>query len=757
MDHLLHVRQAMENMYQNGDDRLIQLVGLAGLCHDLAKSHQQWQQYIRDENIKRGPTHAACGAFFFSFWGYHLLQSDDSWEEFCINWLWLTRDIADHHSELHNLSNDQWIRRYDWDMYDLRGMKTFIQAQFPALYNISFDEEVLEDWVDDVNELVQDARDELFLAYEQWEPLILMKKLQKWRTLTTALIAGDRFDAKTTETTWIDTNAHLDYQKRIDRYCAKNQGHPLSAVRIQAQANVFQQLKQEPDQLFYALDMPTGYGKTITALKMATWFGEQQGYKKIIYVAPYLSILEQTARVIEEAMDTKVLEHHSLALLDRNDEQRVASSQLAMEAWAHSIVCTSFKQFSKALFPRRSQDVLRRAFLQDSVVIIDEPQIFQPEVWNVFLCGLEALGSLLNLKVIFLSATMPPFAYGLTRPPVTLQVTSLAENDRYTLRMVEAQDETTLSHFMYEQERQSQAVILNTIEDAFRVYKNIDAKHTYLLHGLMTPLHKKMTIERIRSALRAGDQVPLYVVSTQVIEAGVDVSFQHVARALPILPSIVQAAGRVNRHQEGGQKGLISLFPFYREGVTNTRSFIYPVDLQKITDQLIQEKEEWRESELTHLVRLYYDEMFRQNTYEGVLKRIQDAYEGEWKALSDIQPFKQHMLTLPLFVPWDPEGDHEALPSSFVTLQKEFQLKNGADVYERYRDPSYMEQLSFDERKQFMILFHYYVLNLPVKKALQVASKEDFLHHRIPILTGTDAYDSELGLKAPFEEYDNFI
>jgi hypothetical protein len=321
---------------------------------------------------------------------------------------------------------------------------------------------------------------------------------------------------------------------------------------------------------------------------------------------------------------------------------------------------------------------------------------------------------------------------------------------------------------MIENEYSSQAAILNTIEDAYRVYKEINEYvenegNIYLLHGLMTPLHKKAMIEKIKLELSDNKESKqsIYVVSTQVLEAGVDVSFQHVARALPILPSIVQAAGRVNRHNEGAKKGVISVFPFRRNGEKDTRSYIYPRNLQIITDRILLEKDSWTETELTASVQQYYKEMFNQNTYEGILASVKDAYMGYWEQISRYNPFGDDYLRLPIFVPWEPdESEIETLCNKlerFYTLKKRFRIANGNELYDLYRDSSYMAKLSFGERKQFMILFHHYVINVPVKKALQIVGKEDYLNNRIPRLCMRDLYDSITGLMVPFYEFDAFI
>lgn len=766
-NHLIDVKKTMESMFDDCDGQFKKLFGLAGLCHDLGKCHAEWQEYIRNQR-NEGPNHSGCGAFIFSFLGYKLLQNMNKWNDYCLFWLWLIRDIADHHSRLKNLSDDNWLKKYSWEMFDLPGIETFVHEQYDELNFVKLDKESLEKWIDECDVAIEDAQDYIIISSKNWEPLEIMNKLQLWRKLTTSLIGGDRFDVTYLNNKWIDCKKHAEYLDNINRFCMNKKNNPLSEVRMKAQECIMLQLENDPNQQFYTLDMPTGYGKTIAALKISAWLGEKQGYTKIIYVAPYLSILEQTSLVIQEALKEKALEHHSLALLDIEDKQRAGENQLAMESWAHSIVCTSFNQFWKALFPTRAQDVLRRFFLKNSIVIIDEPQIFNPQVWNLFLCGLESLSSIYNLKAIFLSATMPPFNYGLSKEPKKLKINIPTNYNRYYLQIIKDLNEETLAEFLIKNDYDTQAAILNTIEDAYLVYKKVSAElpnsnNVYLLHGLMTPLHKKVIIEKVKLALKNKQlsEYPLYVISTQVLEAGVDVSFEHVARALSILPSIIQAAGRVNRHYEGIKKGIVSVFPFKRLGKKDTRSYIYPKNLQQITDNLLLKKEIWTETELSSLVIQYFKEMFTQNTYEGILASIKYAYLGDWDQISRYKPFGDDYLRLPVFISWEPdESDNELLINklnTFYKLKQIFNVTSGNELYERYKDIKYMSKLSFEERKQFMILLHYYIINVPANKAIQIVGDGDYINNRIPRLDESIFYDSKTGLKIQFSDFDNFI
>ena len=245
-----------------------------------------------------------------------------------------------------------------------------------------------------------------------------------------------------------------------------------------------------------------------------------------------------------------------------------------------------------------------------------------------------------------------------------------------------------------------------------------------------------------------------------MLEAGVDVSFQHLARALPILPSIVQAAGRINRHGEQSY-GEMTLFDFLRHGNKQTRRAIYAsADLRDITDELLEEKEVWMESEVQSLIEKYYKEMFRRNSYTACKQAISEAVMGNWPALAKYEPFGADYFRLPLFVPWTyEEEDRYFIPPVFERLRAEFGLDSPHDIYDCYRDRVYWNGKDFSVRKRFMTLFQFYVLNLPVRAALKYATAEDYLQARIPLLRmeGEDGYRQNEGLVSHFDEMETIF
>lgn len=767
--HLLtsHLEQAAKNtrLIPYKDSTTSKLVYIAGLCHDLAKSQREWQKYIRKEK-KSGPNHAACSAFLFSFISHRWLVYKKCFDNYRLMWLRVSQDIADHHTELKFYGKPEhfeWIRSFNWDEMDLAGMENWLLKKIPGdLNDINLSSESLDKWIDELDEIIEDIWEkELDIEIFEEDKIYssLMDELQHWRSLTAALIFGDRVDDKDLTYEEIKREKAESYLRRIEHFCREHSYHPLSGARKKAQDSIIKQYEVNDKSDFYTMTMPTGYGKTITALKLGAKICQEHEKKKIVYVAPYLSILDQTSEAIEKTLGDKPLEHHSLAVPqeeERKEEKEYeAPLQLISETWAHRVVCTSFQQFMKALFPYKAQDSMRRYYMRDSIILIDEPQIFSPEVWNLFLVGIESFIKEYGAKVIFLSATLPPFDKGLEKEPEKLVFKEDNRTPRYKIKKIAPQNETTLAERIYEREENKKGAILNTIKDAIMVHRNLEEKlkkkdqgreeNLYLLHGLMIPLHKMIQTDEVIKELEKKDDKTT-VIATQVLEAGIDVSFEYLYRSLPVLSSLVQACGRVNRHGEFSS-GIVETGEFYREGDKNTRQYIYNRNLQQITDRILDGIEEPTELEAGDMVKRYYEEMFTENSYEAVLQKIEKAYNVNWSSVSSVHPFGGDYFKLPIFVPWDfRQVPEEKFPKTFMVLLEKFEMVDSShDIYDLYRDYDFIHSLDFEEKKKFKMLFYFFVLNLPVEKALKVANKEDYLQQRVPFLYDDSAYHHELG------------
>lgn len=757
IDHLEGVRKNTHSIFLNNNLNKIEfeLLQLATICHDLGKANVEWQQYVIG-NLRKGPNHSGCGAILFAYLAYHYLQSYKKWGKYRRLWLQFTRDIADHHGELKSIIKNEEIESGSFEKMDMVGIQKWVYEQFPIFEEreVSISASTLLDWYAyDYLEFVEDALIELHSENRQQTYSIsnMMDTLQKWRFFTSVFISSDRFEIEPVQDKRLTKSDWQLIKKEVNHYCKQGNLQSLSKLRSQAQATILEKWKKNKNRVYYVLEMPTGYGKTVTALKIATEIGKKNGHSKIIYVAPYLSILEQNSEAIEKATGRRPLQHHSMAILnnktlDENSETD-AHSTLHMQAWAHHIVCTSFVQWMRAIFPRRAQETLRRSYLEDAVIIIDEPQIIDASVWNLFLVGLNSLANRYNLTVIFCSATMPPFNERLGEQPVRLTVTSRKSDDRYFIQTIDSQTKETCARHLMEIKEPTAIGIFNTIQDAIDVFDglpNCETTNTYLLHGLMAPIHKAIQIKQIRQNLQKQKNKKIRVVSTQIIEAGVDLSFHYMYRALPIIPSLIQAAGRVNRHRELPM-GRIETSLFLREE-RDTR-YVYSTSLRRISDELLFQKEKWYEHEMNSLMRIFYEKMFTENSYEAVLQDIQSAFLGNWPSVSCHDVFQsddQHLL--PLFVPFEWENQLKWLPNTILSLLNEFDIKDSKRIYKLFLEKNTRLNWSFEKNKRFSVLFQQFVINVPVEKALRLVSKEDFLQYRVPIIEDSYSYDNEKGL-----------
>ena len=322
----------------------------------------------------------------------------------------------------------------------------------------------------------------------------------------------------------------------------------------------------------FRLVVPCGAGKTLSALRYALQTAARYGKKHIFYIAPFNSILEQNANEIAAYIedDDAVLRHHSNIIFDSDDSESEKKYKLLTENWSQApVIATSAVQFLNTLFSAKTSNVRRMQALGDSVIIIDEIQALPIKVLKLFNAAMNFLSQFCGTAIVLCSATQPLLDklddYRILPPQ------SMIREDRgydeafkrveivdYTEGNGLSTDEATRFILEQVQEVHSLLAIVNTKAMARKIAECIqkitNKSNVYRLFHLSTnmcPAHRSAVLTDMRNCLRDKENPQKIIcISTTLIEAGVDVSFERVIRSLTGLDSIVQAAGRCNRNRE---------------------------------------------------------------------------------------------------------------------------------------------------------------------------------------------------------------
>jgi len=311
----------------------------------------------------------------------------------------------------------------------------------------------------------------------------------------------------------------------------------------------------------FSLTVPTGGGKTLSSLAFALRHALRHGMKRVIYVIPYTSIIEQTAKVFREALgEDAVLEHHS-NFEPPEDDQR---ARLASENWDAPVIVTTNVQFFESLFASKTSRCRRLHNIARSVVILDEAQMLPVHLLRPCLESIRELSRNYRASIVLCTATQPAlsssdiFPDGLdeVREIITDPVALYEAFRRVSVeRLSDVSDEWLAASL---NEQRQVLCIVNTRKHARVLFERLQTGETYHLSGLMCPAHRSLVLGKIREDLKEGK--PCRVVSTQLVEAGVDVDFPVVYRAASGLDSIAQAAGRCNREGLMPEPGKVCLF-----------------------------------------------------------------------------------------------------------------------------------------------------------------------------------------------------
>jgi len=476
----------------------------------------------------------------------------------------------------------------------------------------------------------------------------------------------------------------------------------------------------------FSLTVPTGGGKTLSSLSFAVRHAIRHDLDRIVYVIPYTSIIEQNAAVFREALGSDaVLEHHS-NFEPRQEDHR---TRLACENWSGPpVIVTTNVQFFESLFANRSTGCRKLHNVARSVVVLDEAQMLPPALLLPCLAALRELVAHYGSTVVLCTATQPAFDGPAFERTQTIghvrEITHRPEDLYEQFRRVRVVDLGTVTDDVLADRLRGHDTVMcvvNTRRHARELFEALACDdHTYHLSALMCPAHRAEKLAEIKGRLAA--RMPTRLVSTQLIEAGVDISFPVVYRALAGIDSIAQAAGRCNREGEI-ERGQVRIFlpergipPQFRQQAQAAQSVLRHFD-----DPLSLEA-----------VKAYFDELFWQKgeaclDTHGILDKGSDCTlnppptkELNIRFRSAAEAFRLIPDTMrSLIIPWGEAGD---------VLVRELRIgENTAQVGRRLQ--RYTVSLP---RAQFAWMETYGVV--------------DMVHGQYPVLLNMDLYSDELGL-----------
>lgn len=556
---------------------------LTAVLHDLGKWRKAFEEYIRDSaagNKKAGRgtvNHSSAGAIFV----YQRYYQGTKMEKLTAQLI--SQAILSHHglNDCMSPEGENLFQRRVEGLDNLDYEEVAGNLKESGISMACLDENFAEA-VKEVELLYRRISDHKNLkgsfSLGLAERLLLSVLIDADR-LDTAIFCGDR-DQKEgevrSEPPWELLGANLE--KKLEKF-PKTGG--IAAVRRRIADECLEFSTRISG--IYRLAVPTGGAKTLSSMRYAVNHAKKYGKKRIFYIGPYLSILEQNSKVFMEALDEEglVLEHHSNVFLEDNEEEGdvVRNYRHLTENWDIPVVITTFVQFLNTLFAGNTGSVRRFHSLADSVIIIDEIQSLPIKMIHMFNTAMNFLNTICHTTVILCSATQPVLEkvespIDLSQPPDMIADVDKLYRQLKRVR-IEGKKEIFntggLCGFLEDlmEQHGELLVILNTKKAARLVYERLksdcqDRLETVRLIHLSTnmcPEHRLKWIEEIKGK-KKGER--LICVSTSLIEAGVDLSFSCVVRSYAGLDSIAQAAGRCNRNQEASQ-GAVWLVRYEEE------------------------------------------------------------------------------------------------------------------------------------------------------------------------------------------------
>ena len=577
---------------------------LVGIYHDIGKSMDIFQDYLKTGKGGSDKNHSLISAAIFST----MFNKNDVFAY--LSFL----AIAKHHGNI-----DSTINEEGQDFYRLskQYIECFDSLERNRLYIKNIKKTNLEN-------LKNFMKTKLYITNKRIRSDEYFFQLQY---IFSKLIWADKIDSASLSNSTVDNCKGLS---TVEQYInKKNDGKiiDLNDKRNKIKNTVLKKINslsndEIKENRIFTLTAPTGTGKTLTSISASISIGERikklYGYNpRIITALPFINILEQTKEDYEGIFNNILVHHSASDYYEKQNEGIILKDRLLLtSAWENDVIITTFVQFFESILCDKNSKILKVNKLSGSVVILDEIQSLPSKYYPLIGAVIKRLSDFYGTRFILMTATQPEivsYANNILTDNKMSAIELLENNYEYyrDLKrtkivpvMDEVKDNNTLVDFIYKTrgDGQSALVVVNTISQSIEIYNLLYGKYQskcqvlYLSTNLIS-IDRKKVINKAKDFLE--HRIPFIMVSTQTIEAGVDLDFDIGFRDMSPLESIIQVAGRINR---SGQKKDFSPLYVFDTGSEKSIYKMYNIHKTKeiLTDEIL-------ESEYRQIIKEYYE------------------------------------------------------------------------------------------------------------------------------------------------------
>lgn len=703
--HLTEVRDISIDQVPNEYKKAYEIVAL---CHDFGKYTSYFQKYLKNKKKTSLSNHGFISAVFSGYLGLRQFGEGN------ILPLIIYNTVLHHHGNLESFSVNLPDK-----------FKKISRTNFPinVLEKIDIAYQQIEDMKNNIEFIKMDMKNLGILnEFEEfiYEDCVVEKTLGKLKKLDllsirglkseknyfvhqilySALISADKISASNT---FIPEEKFANY--RTLNTVRENKFGKSTEFIDKIRTEIFEKVLENIERNYknyntFSITAPTGTGKTITgffaALKLKELLGDD---RKIIYSLPFTSIIEQNYGVLfdifnkgiknfEKNYSSYIIKHHNLSTVEYESEYRdytKTEAELLIENWSSGVVVTTFVQLLETLIGTRNRMLKKFNSIKGSIIILDEIQAIDIKYFDLVDYILRKACEYLDVKIIIMTATKPFI--------LTDSLELLEDSEKYfkyfkRTRLIPKIEKVTIDEFtdkfIENLEEKSYMIVCNTIKESLSVYKKLEQidREVYYLSTNILPIHRRKRIEEIDERLKNNDKIIL--VSTQVVEAGVNLDFDMVIRDIGPIDSIIQCAGRCNRNNKN-EIGDVHVYSIIDEKGKSYAKYVYGNTLIDISERLLKGKEKIDEEEYFKFINEYFNMIKQNKSKEESRKYIEsiktiDFSEGEY-SLNRFSLIQNNPTYIDVFFIYDDVA--EETYEKYLSLSK---IKNFNEKRELYLD-----------------------------------------------------------------------